>query len=84
MVSGWYLFDTDVILLYGRSKRRRTICGLKLENGVYRRRYKFEFERDFDSPYVINVFRRPQMAFLQQDRKERGSKENQNISWWMG
>jgi hypothetical protein len=33
----------------------RTICGPKLENGVYRRRYSFELQREFDSPYVVNI-----------------------------
>jgi hypothetical protein len=27
----------------------------KIENGVYRRRYSLELERDFDSPNVLNV-----------------------------
>jgi hypothetical protein len=33
----------------------RTICGPKLENGVFRRRYNFELQREFDSPCVINI-----------------------------
>jgi hypothetical protein len=33
----------------------RTICGPKIENRVYRRRYNYEFEREFDSPNVLNV-----------------------------
>jgi hypothetical protein len=33
----------------------RTIGGPKIENGVYRRRYNHELEREFDSPTVLNV-----------------------------
>jgi hypothetical protein len=32
----------------------RTICGPKIENGVYRRRYNHELEREFDSPNALN------------------------------
>jgi hypothetical protein len=32
-----------------------TICGLKLENGVYRIRFEIDLQRLFNSPYVINI-----------------------------
>jgi hypothetical protein len=37
------------------TKVLRTICGPKIENGVYRRRYNHELEREFDTPNVLNV-----------------------------
>jgi hypothetical protein len=33
----------------------RKICGLKYENGVYRRRYDHELDKEFDSPNALNV-----------------------------
>ena len=41
----------------------RTICGPKIEDGVYRRRYNFELEREFDSPLVINVVKANRMRY---------------------
>jgi hypothetical protein len=31
------------------------ICDPELENSVYRRRYNFDLETEFDSPCVINI-----------------------------
>jgi hypothetical protein len=42
-------------LLVFEKKVLRTICGPKLENGVHRRRYNFELQREFGSPCVINI-----------------------------
>jgi hypothetical protein len=42
-------------LLVFERKVLRTICAPKIENGVYRRRYNHELEREFDSPNVLNV-----------------------------
>jgi hypothetical protein len=42
-------------LLVFETKVLRTICGLKIENGVYRRRYNHELDKEFDSPNTINV-----------------------------
>jgi hypothetical protein len=33
----------------------RTICGPKIENGVYRRRYNHELDKEFNSPNALNV-----------------------------
>jgi hypothetical protein len=41
----------------------RTICGPKLENGVYRRRCNFELERKLDSPCVINVVKTNRLCY---------------------
>ena len=46
--------EENQLLVFER-KVLRTISGPKNENGVFRRRYNFEFEREFDSPNVINV-----------------------------
>jgi hypothetical protein len=42
-------------LLVFERKVPRTICGPNIENGVYRRRYNHEFDKEFDSPNVLNV-----------------------------
>jgi hypothetical protein len=41
-------------LLVFERKVLRTICGPKLENGVYRRRYNHEFDIEFNSPNALN------------------------------
>jgi hypothetical protein len=33
----------------------KTICGPKIENCVYRRRYNHELDKEFDSPNALNV-----------------------------
>jgi hypothetical protein len=48
--------EENQLLVFER-KVLRTICGPKLGNGVYRRRYNFELQREFDSPYVINILK---------------------------
>jgi hypothetical protein len=40
-------------LLVFERKILRTICGPKIENGVYRRRYNHELDREFDSPNAL-------------------------------
>jgi hypothetical protein len=44
----------DQLLVFDR-KVFRTICGPKIENGVYRRRYSHELDKEFNSPNVQNV-----------------------------
>jgi hypothetical protein len=41
-------------LLVFERKVLRTICGVKIENGVYRRRYNHEHDKEFDSPNALN------------------------------
>jgi hypothetical protein len=41
----------------------RTICGPKIENGVYRRRYNHKLEREFDSPNVLNVTKTSRLRY---------------------
>jgi hypothetical protein len=37
--------------------------GSKIENGVYRRRYNHELEREFDSPNVVNVTKTSRLRY---------------------
>jgi hypothetical protein len=46
--------EENQLLVFER-KVLRTICGHKIENGVCRRRYNHELEREFDSPNALNV-----------------------------
>jgi hypothetical protein len=46
--------EENQLLVFER-KVLRTICDPKIENGVYRRRYNYELEREFDSPNTLNV-----------------------------
>jgi hypothetical protein len=42
-------------LLVFEKKVLRTICGPKIENGVYRRRYNHELGKEFNSPNALNI-----------------------------
>jgi hypothetical protein len=42
-------------LLVFKKKVLRTICGPKIKNGVYRRRYNHELDKEFNSPNALNV-----------------------------
>jgi hypothetical protein len=46
--------DENQLLVFER-KVLRTICDPKIENGVYRRRYNHELDKEFNSPYALNV-----------------------------
>jgi hypothetical protein len=54
----------------------RTICGPKIENGVYRRRYNHKLEREFDSPNALNVTKASRLRYAGQMIKPNG-KRNQ-------
>jgi hypothetical protein len=41
----------------------RTICGPKIENGVYRRRYNHELDKEFDGPNVVNVTKTSRLRY---------------------
>ena len=41
----------------------RTNSSPIIENGVYRRRYNFELEWEFDSPIVINVVKTNRLRY---------------------
>ena len=46
--------DESLLLSFER-KVLRTIFGAKLENGIYRRRYNFELEREYGEPNIIAI-----------------------------
>jgi hypothetical protein len=46
--------EENQLLVFER-KVLRMICGPKIENGVYRRRYNHELDKEFDSPNALNV-----------------------------
>jgi hypothetical protein len=86
------------LLLFER-KILRTICGPKIENGVYRRRYNHELEREFDSPNVLNVTKTNRLRYAGQKNRrhttkssfqsvpnpmEGENKEDRNPGTWMG
>jgi hypothetical protein len=41
----------------------RTTCGSKIENGVYKRRYNHELDKEFDSPNVSNVTKTSRLRY---------------------
>jgi hypothetical protein len=50
-------------LLVFERKVLRTICGLKIENGVYNRKYNHELDKEFDSPNALNVTKTSRMRY---------------------
>jgi hypothetical protein len=46
--------EENQLLVFER-KVLRTICGPKIENGVYRRKYNHEFDKELNSPNALNV-----------------------------
>jgi hypothetical protein len=54
--------EENQLLVFER-KVLRTICGPKIENGVYRRRYNHELEREFDSPNVLKVMKTSRLRY---------------------
>jgi hypothetical protein len=54
--------EENQLLIYAR-KVPRTICGPKIENGVYRRRYNHELDKEFDSPNVLNVTKTSRLRY---------------------
>jgi hypothetical protein len=39
------------------------ICGPDIENGVYRRRYNHELDKEFDSPNAVNVTKTSRLRY---------------------
>jgi hypothetical protein len=50
-------------LLVFERKVHRMICGPKIENGVYRRRYNHELDREFDSTNALNVMKTSRLRY---------------------
>jgi hypothetical protein len=46
--------EENQLLVFER-KVLRTICGPKMENGVYWRRYNHELDKEFNNPNAVNV-----------------------------
>jgi hypothetical protein len=54
--------EENQLLVFER-KVLRTICGPKIENGVYRRRYNHELDKEFDSPNALNVMKTSRLRY---------------------
>jgi hypothetical protein len=54
--------EENQLLVFER-KVLRTISGPKLENGLYKRRYNFALQREFDSPCVINIVKTNRLRY---------------------
>jgi hypothetical protein len=54
--------EENQLLVFER-KVLRTICGPKIENGVYRRRYNHELDKEFDSPNALNVTKTSRLRY---------------------
>jgi hypothetical protein len=54
--------EENQLLVFER-KVLRTICGPKIENGVYRRRYNHELDREIDSPNALNVTKKKRLRY---------------------
>jgi hypothetical protein len=66
------LYGSETLVLTKRKEKQllvferkvlRTICGPKIENGVYRRRYNHELDKVFDSPNVLNVTKTSRLRY---------------------
>jgi hypothetical protein len=54
--------EENQLLVFER-KVFRTICGLKIENGFYQRRYNHELDKEFDSPNALNVTKTSRLRY---------------------
>jgi hypothetical protein len=54
--------EENQLLVFER-KVLRSISGPIIENGVYRRRYNFELNKEFDSPSVLNVVKTSRLRY---------------------
>jgi hypothetical protein len=61
----WVLTKREVnqLLVFDR-KVLRTICGPKIENGVYRRSYNHEFDIEFNSLNALNVTKTNRLRYI--------------------
>jgi hypothetical protein len=50
----WIKREENQLLVFER-KVLQTMCGPKIENGVCRRRYNHELDREFNSPNALNI-----------------------------
>jgi hypothetical protein len=54
--------EENQLLVFER-KVLRTICGPKIENDVYRRRYNHELDKQFNSPNALNVSKTSRLRY---------------------
>jgi hypothetical protein len=54
--------EESQLLIFER-KVLRTICGPKIENGVYRRRYNHEFDKEFNNPNALNLTKTSRLRY---------------------
>jgi hypothetical protein len=54
--------EKNQLLVFER-KALPTICGSKIENGVYSRRYNHEIDKEIDSPNVLNVTKTSRLRY---------------------
>jgi hypothetical protein len=57
--------EENQLLVFER-KVFRTICSPKIENGVYRRRYNHELDKEFNSPNSLNVTKTSRLCYAGQ------------------
>jgi hypothetical protein len=50
-------------LLVFEKKALRTICGPKIEHGVYRRRLNHELDKEFNSPNALNITKTSRLRY---------------------
>jgi hypothetical protein len=54
--------EENQLLVFER-KVLRTICDLKIENGVYKRSYNHKLDKEFDSPNALNVTKTSRLRY---------------------
>jgi hypothetical protein len=59
---GRLIREENQLLVFER-KVFGTICGQKIENGVYRRRYNHELDKEFDSPKALTVTKTSRLRY---------------------
>jgi hypothetical protein len=58
----WIKREDNQLLVFER-KVFQTMCGLKIEKGVYRGRYNHELDREFNSPNALNVTKTSSLCY---------------------
>jgi hypothetical protein len=57
----------------------RTICGPKIKNGVYRRRYNYELDKEFISPNALNVTKTSRLRYAGQKANPNGRRNQERL-----
>jgi hypothetical protein len=76
--------ENQLLVFERKVLRTRTICGPKIENGVYRRSYNHELDKGFDSPNALNVTKTSRLRYSEPNPMEGEIKEDRNPGGWMG